>query len=142
MIFLYYTTVCWKTDTSLHKGESAWYDDKVEKHGGVCESRPHPAQAGSMTGRGCTAVGGINFEIMYRVYVLKSEKQLRYYVGHRHDLDARLAAHNGGKVRSTKAYRPWIVVYSESCANKQEAYKREFQIKSYKGGEAFKKLVA
>ncbi len=78
---------------------------------------------------------------MYQVYILKSEKKLRYYVGHSHDFGARLLAHNCGKVRSTKAYRPWIVVYLESCANKQEAYKREFQIKSYKSGEAFKKLI-
>lgn len=78
---------------------------------------------------------------MYQVYILKSEAQARYYIGHSHDLIARLAAHNNGKVRSTKVYRPWSVVYSESCASKQEAYKREFQIKSYKGGEAFKKLI-
>lgn len=94
-----------------------------------------PPLAGSCRGR----KGRQNY--MYQVYILKSEVQSRYYVGHSHDLGARLVAHNTGKVRSTKAYRPWRVVYSELSANKQEAYKREFQIKSYKGGESFKKLI-
>lgn len=78
---------------------------------------------------------------MYVVYILKSEVQVRYYIGHSHDMSVRLTNHNSGKVRSTKAYRPWKIAYSESFATKQDAYKREHQIKSYKGGEAFKKLV-
>ena len=78
---------------------------------------------------------------MYQVYILKSEIQTKYYIGHSHNFTERLVAHNGGKVRSTKAYRPWKIVYSELCESKREAYKRELQIKSYKGGEAFKKLV-
>jgi putative endonuclease len=79
---------------------------------------------------------------MYQVYILRSDKQSRYYIGHTHDLSQRIIAHNTGKVRSTKAYRPWNVVYTELCSSKQEAYKREFQIKSYKGGDALKKLVS
>lgn len=45
------------------------------------------------------------------------------------------------KVRSTKAYSPWDIVYVEEFASKLGAYKRELKIKSYKGGEAFKKLI-
>ena len=78
---------------------------------------------------------------MYEVYILKSEAYTRYYIGHSHNTAERLVTHNNGTVRSTKAYRPWKIVYSEPFANKQEAYKRERQIKSYKGGEAFKKLI-
>ena len=78
---------------------------------------------------------------MYQVYILKSETQVRYYIGHSYNLAERLETHNRGVVRSTKACRPWKVVYTELCKSKQEAYKREFQIKSYKGGEAFKKLI-
>ena len=77
---------------------------------------------------------------MYSVYILQSQKNHSYYIGHAKDLDVRLKRHNGGKVTSTKSRRPWIVVYRESYNTKQEAYKRERQIKSYKGGEAFKKL--
>ncbi|OGI24982.1 MAG: endonuclease [Candidatus Moranbacteria bacterium RIFCSPHIGHO2_12_FULL_54_9] len=78
---------------------------------------------------------------MYQVYILKSEIQTRYYIGHSHNLAERLETHNRGAVRSTKAYRSWKIVYTELCESKQEAYKRELQIKSYKGGEAFKKLI-
>ncbi len=49
--------------------------------------------------------------------------------------------HNLGKVKSTKFYKPWKVIYTETFNTKPEAYKREQQIKSYKSGEAFKKLI-
>ncbi len=78
---------------------------------------------------------------MYKVYILKSLVNGKYYIGHTKNLEARLNRHNGGLVKSTRACRPWEIVYSESKKNKNEAYKREFQIKSYKGGNAFKKLI-
>jgi putative endonuclease len=78
---------------------------------------------------------------MYQVYILKSLRYGRYYVGYSEDLNARLISHNVGRVRSTKAYKPWIVVYSEVCPDKQFARKRELEIKSYKSGEAFKRLI-
>jgi len=43
--------------------------------------------------------------------------------------------------KSTKNFRPWEIVYKEFFDTKQEAYRRELQIKSYKGGQAFKKLL-
>ena len=57
------------------------------------------------------------------------------------NLGKRLDYHNKGKVKSTKAYRPWKIIYVEEFENKREAYGREMQIKSYKGGNAFKKLI-
>jgi putative endonuclease len=77
----------------------------------------------------------------YVVYILQSEMNGRYYIGHTSDIEERIQSHNNGKVRSTKAYRPWKIVYSEPYASKQEAYCREIKIKSYKHGEAFKKLI-
>lgn len=78
---------------------------------------------------------------MYKTYILKSEKIDRYYIGHASDLEARLKRHNSRKVKSTKAYAPWRIVYFEKFSTKNEAYRREKQIKSYKKGEAFKKLM-
>ncbi|MDX1628295.1 MAG: GIY-YIG nuclease family protein [Fulvivirga sp.] len=46
----------------------------------------------------------------YFVYILQSEKTKALYKGQTHDLDKRLAHHNAGKVRSTKAARPWKIV--------------------------------
>lgn len=78
---------------------------------------------------------------MYSVYVLQSVGHNRYYIGHTSDIPKRVMRHNNGYVRSTKAYRPWNVVYTEHYNTKSQAYKREMEIKSYKGGIPFQKLV-
>jgi len=79
--------------------------------------------------------------LMYYTYILHSKSRSRYYTGHTCHLDERLGEHNSGKTKSTKAYVPWVVVYTESFKTKNEAYAREMQIKSYKGGRAFKALI-
>ena len=78
---------------------------------------------------------------MFYVYILRSKTRLRYYVGHTSNLRNRLNSHNAGDVISTKAYKPWEIVYTEKYNNKHDAYRREMQIKSYKGGRAFKALL-
>ena len=78
---------------------------------------------------------------MYFVYILKSLTHNRYYTGSTGDLKNRLNYHNSGRVKSTKAYKPWEIIYTENFNMKSEALKREKNIKSFKGGEAFKKLI-
>ena len=58
------------------------------------------------------------------------------------NLSDRLAHHNSGANKSTKAFGPWRIIYQENYSTKQQAWLRERQIKKYKGGEAFKKLIA
>ena len=79
--------------------------------------------------------------LMYFVYILKSRNFDRYYTGHSADINKRIAEHNRGKVKATKAYVPWEIVYSEIFNTKSEAFNREMQIKKYKSGEAFHKLL-
>jgi len=79
---------------------------------------------------------------MYFVYIIKSLIVSRYYIGSTENLDRRLSDHNSGKVKSTKAYKPWKLVYTESFDTKSDAIKRERQIKSYKSGSAFKRLLS
>lgn len=79
---------------------------------------------------------------MFQVYILKSELHNRYYVGHTHDFKNRLERHNKGYVKSTKAYKPWKLVYVEDFKDKSDAYRREMKIKSYKHGEAFLTLLS
>ncbi len=55
-------------------------------------------------------------------------------------LNTDLNYHNSGRQRSTKHGIPFILVYTETFHNRSEAETREKQIKSYKGGEAFKRL--
>ena len=78
---------------------------------------------------------------MYYIYILKSEKNEKYYIGYTSDLSQRIKNHNSGKNTSTKHGVPWKMVYHEEFEDKKLAWLREKQIKSYKGGEAFKKLV-
>jgi putative endonuclease len=74
----------------------------------------------------------------YTTYILRSFFNGRYYIGHTNDLNDRFKRHNTGKVKSIKNYLPWIIVHTETFAVKSEAYKRELEIKNYKGGILFK----
>lgn len=52
------------------------------------------------------------------------------YCGITNDLDKRLAAHNAGEgAKYTRGRLPVTVVYSENCADKSSALKRELKIK-------------
>ncbi|MFH1767341.1 MAG: GIY-YIG nuclease family protein [Patescibacteria group bacterium] len=78
---------------------------------------------------------------MYYIYILFSKTHQRYYIGSTGDIVKRLQQHNIGATRSTKPFRPWVLVYQEIFETKTEARKRELQIKKYKGGRAFKRLL-
>ena len=66
----------------------------------------------------------------YFVYMLKSLKDKKFYTGCTADLKKRLKQHNRGRVRSTKARRPFELVYWESFRTRSEAMKRELRLKS------------
>ncbi|HTL80181.1 MAG TPA: GIY-YIG nuclease family protein [Bacteroidia bacterium] len=70
---------------------------------------------------------------MFYTYILKSEKDGKYYYGSCEDLQVRIKAHNSGKVRSTKSRRPLLLHYQEQFATKTEAIKRELFFKSIAG---------
>jgi len=75
------------------------------------------------------------------VYILQSLKDNKYYIGETHDVEARLAFHNAGKQRSTKSRIPFKLILIEEFENRFLALEREKQIKSWKGGAAFKKII-
>lgn len=66
---------------------------------------------------------------MYYLYILKSLKYERHYIGITNDVLKRLAKHNSGSVKSTKAYRPWIIFLKEEFLDKTMARKREIFLK-------------
>ena len=78
---------------------------------------------------------------MYMVYVLESQKNGRYYIGYTGDIEARLAHHNGGKVKATRYLRPLKVLYTESFETGLEARRRERYLKSLKSTTAIQRLV-
>jgi len=79
---------------------------------------------------------------MWLVYILRSEKSGRYYVGSTNDLDRRLHEHNIGHTPSTRNKGPWVVVYSERAQTEAEARKRERQIKSWKSRVRIEELIS
>lgn len=79
---------------------------------------------------------------MIGVYIIKSKKDGRYYIGSSNDISRRLYEHNhaaGGKYSSL--HGPWELVWSRECATIEGARNEERRIKSFKGGNAFKSLV-
>jgi putative endonuclease len=48
--------------------------------------------------------------------------------------------HNNGENRSTKAYKPFVLIYTEQCWNRAEARKRERYLKSGVGKEFLKTI--
>ncbi len=68
---------------------------------------------------------------MIYVYILKSEISDRFYVGMSENVDKRLREHNSGKVKSTKAFKPWKAFFFESFNTRAEAREQE---KFYKSG--------
>ncbi|HTS16800.1 MAG TPA: GIY-YIG nuclease family protein [Verrucomicrobiae bacterium] len=69
-------------------------------------------------------------EIAYYVYVLRSQKSGRLYIGSSADPDARLKAHNAGRSQWSRRLRPWVRVRLEEHPNRQTAEKRERYLKS------------
>ncbi|MEM7548399.1 MAG: GIY-YIG nuclease family protein [Bacteroidota bacterium] len=78
---------------------------------------------------------------MFYTYILISESNQRYYVGHTHNLKERLKYHNDGRVRSTKNKGPWKIVYFEKYISKLEANRRELEIKKKKSRKYIEKLI-
>jgi len=70
---------------------------------------------------------------MHYIYVLQSEKDMKFYVGYTKNLKLRFEQHNKGLVESTKERRPLRLIYYEACTDREDATKREKYLKSYHG---------
>ena len=76
---------------------------------------------------------------MYYIYVLKSQKISKLYIGYTSNLKNRFLEHNSGTEEYTKHGLPWKLVYYEAFLSKLDATKREKQIKSFKSAYGFLK---
>ena len=70
---------------------------------------------------------------MFIVYILYSKNHDRYYVGMTSDIQQRLKDHNSGNNKSTKPYRPWVVLHKEIFQNRIDARSREKYLKTAAG---------
>lgn len=67
------------------------------------------------------------------MYVLRSQKDKKFYTGFTKNLEKRLLEHNNGLSASTKYRIPFDLVYFEACLNQQDAIHREKYLKSTYG---------
>ena len=75
---------------------------------------------------------------MYTVYVLKSLKDHKRYIGMTRNIVQRISQHDARQVKSTKHRRPLQLVYTEEVETREEASKKELFFKSGKGREYLK----
>lgn len=75
---------------------------------------------------------------MYYVYIIRSIKYNKLYIGYTADLTTRLNEHNSGLSYHTKKYMPWQYVYTEGYANENDARDREKKLKQF--GKVYSQL--
>ena len=79
---------------------------------------------------------------MYTVYVLHSQKFDKIYIGYSSNFAERFLSHNKlGKKGWTIQFRPWRLIHSETYDSKEEAIKREKELKSGKGREWIRNII-
>ena len=89
------------------------------------------AQSGSALALGARSPGfeSRRPDLIY-VYIIWSQRLKRYYVGSTEVVEKRLQEHNAGKSASTRAGRPWELIYTECFTTRSEAMLRERKIKA------------
>ena len=78
---------------------------------------------------------------MYYAYVLINRKGNKTYVGITLNITKRLKEHNEGCVKSSKHFRPYIILKLDKFITKNEARERELFYKSPTGRRRLKKIV-
>ena len=78
---------------------------------------------------------------VFYVYILRSQKTGRYYIGQTNNLEDRLLRHNEGRVLSTKSGSPWELVVYYTFSTRWEAMKMERKLKSIKSHRSLEKYI-
>ena len=75
------------------------------------------------------------------MYILRSKKNGRYYVGQTSNLWDRLRRHNEGRVKATRGAIPWVLMHTERYETRRKAVEREREIKSKKSRGFIERLI-
>ena len=75
-------------------------------------------------------------------YVIQSEIDGRCYKGMTANLEERIKAHNSGKNFSTRAYKPWKLVYVEEFESREDAREYKKFLKTGQGRDFIKKILS
>ena len=81
-------------------------------------------------------------KLMYKCYILYSQTLNRYYVGHTElPMEERLRRHLANHKGFTSKAKDWEVVHMENFGSKEEAYRREREIKGKKSKKYIEWLI-
>ena len=75
------------------------------------------------------------------VYVLRSVKDQKFYIGSTNDLQRRVAEHQVGKNISTAKRLPLELTYFEGHRSKEDAIRREKYFKTTKGKVTLRQIL-
>ena len=78
----------------------------------------------------------------YYVYIIYSLKLDKFYVGYTEDISVRLNQHNEGISSFTSKARDWDLKYTEDFRSREEAHKREMEIKRKKSRKYIEWLIS
>ncbi|MDH5669759.1 MAG: GIY-YIG nuclease family protein [Nitrospira sp.] len=81
-------------------------------------------------------------ENMYHLYILLNKAGTRTYTGVSDDVDRRLKEHNDGNVPSSRPYRPYRVIYTQTFTTLREARQKERYYKSTTGRRRIKEILS
>jgi len=76
------------------------------------------------------------------VYIIKSERNGRFYIGSSTDAKRRLEEfHNMGRVKATRYMRPWTLIFVKEYSDIVEARRIEYCLKQKKSRLIIEKIV-
>ena len=78
---------------------------------------------------------------MHYAYAIKSIERNYLYVGMTQNPNRRVKEHNDGKEKTTRAFRPFVLVHLENYSTRKEARAREKYLKTGAGKEFLKSLL-
>jgi putative endonuclease len=80
--------------------------------------------------------------MIFTVYILYSPSKSKYYIGFTGDeMNERLRKHNADHKGFTGGTGDWVIRHTEKFALKEEAMRREQQIKKWKSKKMIEKLI-
>ncbi len=74
----------------------------------------------------------MNTPQFYYLYILKSQKTGKLYIGQTQNLEERLSRHNQGREKYTRKGLPWMLLYAKTFKERRVAMMWERKLKSWK----------
>ena len=96
---------------------------------------------GELEARSIPRGGHEVFFLPFFTYILQSQRDGSFYVGFSHNPTLRCQRHNDGGTRSTRAGRPWRIMWTRQFSSKSEALAFERHLKKMKSRTYLEKLL-